>query len=161
MRVRIVVADECEARFYDATDLSGELHPAGRMSDGRMQRATRAFKVDVDGAVSDAVPGFRCHPDVAHDDHGRRQQAAAQFAHQIAGRLEDALRHDCFDRLVVIAGRPFLGALRRELSDRVRAAVAAEVPKDLIHQPAGAVSVYVPKTAFEAPVLKRRVGATA
>jgi protein required for attachment to host cells len=162
MRVRIVVADECAARFYDATGFRSGLQPAGTMADCRQRSAARGPMGDrrergvpqgfqwCDGALA-----------VADEDGSRQRQAAAQFAHRVADRLEDALRHDRFDRLVVFAGRPFLGVLRSELSSRVRDVVVAEVPKDLVQQPDGAVSVYVPRTAFEGAVPKQRIDATA
>jgi len=53
-----------------------------------------------------------------------------------------------FDRLVVMAGPGFLGLLREALPDHVRESVAAEVPKDLVHEPLEAVKSHLPPAAF-------------
>ena len=58
-----------------------------------------------------------------------------RFARRIARRLDNARRKDEFDRLVVVAGPPFLGTVRQELSRPTRACVAREIGKDLVHSP--------------------------
>lgn len=49
------------------------------------------------------------------------------------GRVfERGRRHHDFDGIVLVAGPPFLGLLRRALTEPLRRMVRAEIPKDLV-----------------------------
>jgi protein required for attachment to host cells len=89
---------------------------------------------------------------VAHHATGgeRRphKQEAQRFARQIVRALEEARREGQFDRLVLMAGAPFLGTLRAALRKSVRATLIAEIPKDLVHQTEREVRAHVPREAF-------------
>jgi protein required for attachment to host cells len=64
-----------------------------------------------------------------------RQREAVRFARRIARRLDEARRKDEFERLVVVAGPPFLGLLREAMSKPTKARVEREIRKDLVHGP--------------------------
>lgn len=66
-------------------------------------------------------------------DPDLKGQAAAAFAERIATYLDDALRGQEFERLVMVAAPAMLGILRKQLSDPVKAALRADIPKDLTH----------------------------
>ena len=76
------------------------------------------------------------------------KQEAQLFARRIVLTLEAARRKQEFDRLVLMAGPPFLGTLRAALRKSVRAALIAEIPKDLVHQTEREVRVHVPREIF-------------
>jgi protein required for attachment to host cells len=63
-----------------------------------------------------------------------RKHAADQFAHRIADLLDSAHQQAQFERIIVVAGPPFLGVLRKAFPPALRALVTAEVHKDLVHQ---------------------------
>ncbi|HET7756721.1 MAG TPA: host attachment protein [Steroidobacteraceae bacterium] len=136
MQMRIVVADESEARFYDAAKLDGPVSLTGKTRDPAARLHDRDLKSDRPGRVFDhAAPGGR---GFAHHSTGGentpRSHEAAQFAHRIAAQLESEWRSRHFEHLVLVAGPPFLGALRAALPEALRRQVTREIPKDLIHQ---------------------------
>jgi protein required for attachment to host cells len=72
------------------------------------------------------------------------------FARRIARRLDEARQNDEFERLVVVAGPPFLGLLREEFSAPTRAVVAHEIRKDLVHSKPESLLKHLATTAEEA-----------
>ena len=139
MRLCVVVADESEARFYDTDGPGAPLRLAGRYADPTARLHDRDLKSDRPGRVFDHAPAATGRRGaVAHHGTGGerrpRKHEAQRFARRIAEELDQARRQDRFDRLVLMAGPPFLGALRAALTDFVRASVVAEVRKDLVHQ---------------------------
>ena len=154
MRVRIVVADQSEARFYDTEGLHGPLQPAGQLSDPKARLHDRDLESDRPGRVFDHAPlaagrrGAVGH----HGTEGERsprKHEAVNFARQIADQLEAARREGQFDRLVLMAAPTFLGLLRKALSQPVRAIIFAEVHKDLVHQEVSVVREQLPREAFK------------
>jgi protein required for attachment to host cells len=65
-----------------------------------------------------------------------RREWKRRFLKEVADRLETALQAKSFERLVLIAPPTALGELRAALSAQVRAAVIAELDKDLTKLPA-------------------------
>jgi protein required for attachment to host cells len=155
MRVRVIVADQSEARFYDLTDVAAELQLAGRILDPESQahgrepelgseRSTRGYDRTALAEPARKVafaprPGGEPRP---------RKDAAMRFARQIATELEASLRRDGFDRTVLMAGPAFIGLLRSALSAPVRATLVAEVRKDLVHEDDSTVHAFVPPEVF-------------
>jgi protein required for attachment to host cells len=78
-----------------------------------------------------------------------RQLEAVRFARRIARRLDAARRKDEFEELIVVAGPPFLGLVRKELSRPTRARVVHEIRKDLVHSPVEALRRHLPESAAE------------
>ena len=76
-------------------------------------------------------------------------QEAVRFARRISCRLDDALKRGEFDELVVVAGPPFLGLVRHELSDQARQRVVHEIRKDLVHSPVEALRSHLPESSAE------------
>jgi protein required for attachment to host cells len=150
MRVRLIVADQSEARFYDLDGMDAQLHPAGRfvdpdapVRDPELGAALRGYDRSVDGNSRVAV-GSRS----ASAEPRPRKDAAMRFARQVAAELDAARRRDGFDRIVLMAGPAFIGLLRSALSERVRATLVAEVRKDLITEDLGGVRALVPPESF-------------
>ena len=87
-----------------------------------------------------------------HATGGERRphkQETQRFARQIVRSLEAARRKEEFDRLVLMAGPPFLGTLRAALRKSVRATLIAEIPKDFVHQTEREVRMHVPREIFQ------------
>ena len=153
MRIRIVVADQAEARFYDAEPPDAALHASGQLRDPIARLHERDLVSDRPGRVFDhaAPPGTR-RGAVAHHGTGgersARKEEALAFARRIALQLERAQRQGRFDRIVVMSNPRFLGMLRQVLSPRLGRCVVAEVAKDLVHQSDQVVSAHVPSEAL-------------
>ena len=159
MTLRILLADESEARFYDLEsrhDLlrsGATLKPAASLTDAAAHLHDRDFKSDRPGRFSDhaQLAGGRRGATAHHGTGGERsprKHEAVLFAGRIAEQLEQARRGDEFDRLVVMAAPAFLGLLRKALPDSVRMHVAAEVGKDLVDEPPATLPTHVPEEAF-------------
>lgn len=152
VRIRIVVADQSEARFYDLTGPDGPLVVAGHLTDPKAHLHDRDLKSSPPGRVFDhAPPAFGRRGSVAHHATGGerspRKQEAQRFAREIARELDQA-RQDRFDRLVLVAAPPFLGLLRAEMSKPLHTCVVAEVPKDLVHQDEKVLREHLPRDVY-------------
>jgi protein required for attachment to host cells len=151
LRVRVLVADESEARFYNIAGPGEPLELRGQVSNPKAHQHDRDLKSDRPGRVFDHAPGTGRRGAVAHHATGgeRRPRAeeARRFARRIARELAQAQQQDRCDRLVLIAGPRFLGTLRAALRKSVRDAV--EVPRDLVHQGEEAVRQHLPGELFK------------
>lgn len=131
-RIRIVVADQAEAVFYDAESLAAVPREIARISDPVARLHDRDLVSDRPGRAYESVGGAR-HA-IASENDPRRVEAG-RFAQRIARRIDDARRRREFEELVIVAGPPFLGLMRQALSRPTRAAVRCELHKDLVHSP--------------------------
>ncbi|HSD73522.1 MAG TPA: host attachment protein [Steroidobacteraceae bacterium] len=152
VRVRVVVADESEARFYDITRPGGPLQPCGRVANPAARLHDRDLKSDRPGRVFDRAPpaAGRRGAGAHHATGGERRprvQEAQRFARRIARELTETQQRQQFDRLVLMAGPRFLGVLRVALRKSVPA-VVTEVPRDLVHQDERAVRDHIPEEVF-------------
>jgi protein required for attachment to host cells len=147
-----VVADESEARFYDIAGPRARLALCGRVVNPAAHLRDRDLKSDRPGRVFDRAPTIgRRRGAVAHHSTGGerrpRIQQMQRFARRIAREIDRARRQDQFDRLVLMAGPRFLGAVRAA-PHRATLAAAVQVPRNLMHEDEGAVRDRVPAAAF-------------
>lgn len=153
MRVRIVVADQSEARFYDAEQRDSQLRLVGTLSDPQAHLHDRDLKSDRPGRVYDHASGSGRRGATAHHATGGerspRKHEAGTFARRIAEQVQAAYRQNEFDRLILMAAPGFLGLLRQALPASLTAIVAAEIGKDLVHEAAMAVAAHMPAEAFQ------------
>ena len=151
MRVRVIVADQSEARFYDMSGMDAQLQPAGRLvdPDGHAREQELAAERGARGFERIAAEQSRKATFASRSAEPRpRKDAAMRFARQVAAELDAARRKEGFDRTVLVAGPAFIGLLRSALSASVRATLVAEVRKDLVHEDEATVHAYVPPEAF-------------
>jgi len=144
--IRIVVADQAEAIFYDAQSLDARPKEVGRISDPLARKHDRDLVSDRPGRTYESLGPAR-HAVAGEND--ARHQEAVRFARRISCRLDDALSRHEFDELVVVAGPPFLGLLRKELSEQVRRRVVHTIGKDLVHGPVESLREHLPESAAE------------
>lgn len=145
-RIRIVVADQAEAIFYDCPTLRSRPREVARITDPAAHLHDRDFSSDRPGRAYESVGGAR---HAVGKEHEPRRHEALRFARRIARRLDDARRKDEFESLIVVAGPPFLGVMRSELSRPTRACVVHEVRKDLVHGTVEALRKHLPASAAE------------
>ena len=145
-RIRIVVADQAEAIFYDTPSLQAQPKEVAHISDPLAHQHDRDFSSDRPGRTYESVGGQR-HAIEREDDP--RQREAVRFARRISRRLDEARRKGEYDELIVVAGPPFLGLIRNELSRPARERVVHEIRKDLVHGPVEALRRHLPATAAE------------
>lgn len=143
MNVRIVVADEREAAFFDAS---------------------RPGAVLARGSLRNAVAGLK-DSDLESDREGRRFGGAGQrhgvdgersterhemtnFAREVARKIDEDRLARVFDKLFIVAGPRMLGLLRQELPQRCRDVVAGEIAKDLMRQDPQMIRDVVPREVF-------------
>jgi len=143
-RLRIVVADQAEAIFYDSASLEAAPREVARISDPQAHLHARDFSSERPGRSYESVGEAR-HSIMREDDPRRRE--AVKFARRIARRLDEARRKDEFEQLIVVAGPAFLGLMREEMSRPTRARVVHEVHKDLVHGPVEALRSHLPASA--------------
>ncbi len=154
MQVRIVVADQGEARFYDAGRRDARLLEVGRVENPEARMHDRDLKSDRPGRVFDHAPtgagrrGAVAHHAVGGESTPRKHEARI-FAKQIVEELERARREEGFERIVLMAGPAFLGLLRQALPSSLHPMVVAEVPKDLVHQDEEAIQAHLPREVFD------------
>lgn len=145
-RIRIVVADQAEAIFYDSASLQARPEEIARIADPAAHLHDRDFSSDRPGRTYESVGGAR---HAVGGENDPRHREAVRFARRIARRLDDARRKDEFEELIVVAGPPFLGLVRAELSKPTRARVVHEIRKDLVHSPLETLQQHLPASAAE------------
>jgi protein required for attachment to host cells len=168
MKIWIVVADEREALFYDAApggprEPSPLRTPPGAPTDGLAGRSTdspcklmlkitnpqgrpdRERETDRPGRAFSSSTGQRHGIDGERSAERRDQE---DFARRIADEIERARYAGNFDRLVLAAGPRMLGLIRAALPAPSRAAVAAEVAKDLVRFEGHALIEHLPREAL-------------
>lgn len=122
----VLVANSARARLYENTGIGKGLkllsefdHPESRMKGSELVSDRAGY-----------VPGVG-------NGHASRQQAtdpkqneAEHFALEIARTLEHGRGQNQYERLILVAGSPFLGILKARLSDQVSTLTTDTVDKD-------------------------------
>lgn len=142
--VRVLVADERAATFYDLEGLRSPLQPRTTLDDPTAMHRDRDLETDRPGRGF-ASGGHRHGMD---GERSARRESEIRFAGRIAHEVERGRQNSEFDRLVIMAGPRMLGLLREALADASRSAIAAEVPKDLAHHDLAAIRDHVPSEVF-------------
>jgi protein required for attachment to host cells len=156
--VRVVVADQSEARFYDAPGAAMKMKLIDTLTDPIARLHDRDLGSDKPGRVFDRAPspgqrrGAVSHHSTAGERSPRKHEAM-EFARRIVHQLEAEHRTGTVSRLVVMAGPAFLGLLRELMPKSLQEIMVAEVCKDLVHEDDSGVLAHIPREAFE-PVFK-------
>jgi protein required for attachment to host cells len=145
MNVRVLVADEREVNFFDAKSAVAPLQRCGAMLNESATMYDRDLETDRGGSsMNRGAPG-------THGIDGERstkRHFMELFARHVARAVDDARARNEFDRLVIVAGPRMLGWLRDALPETTRSVVAAEIPKDLVHEDPTVIRDVVPREAF-------------
>jgi protein required for attachment to host cells len=151
MNIRVVVADERRATFFDVSRLSDGLrevgvveNPAGRLKDTDLE-------TDRPGRRFGGAPGAGQAQSHHHGVNGERSTLLHEltlFAKEVGRRIDADRNGRKFDKLVIIAAPKVLGLLRQSLPAPVQPLIAAEVPKDLVNRGPEAILNAIPRDAF-------------
>ena len=144
--IRVVVADQAEAIFYNLTSLKARPVEVGRLKDASARRPAHEMASDRPGRSYESV-GSQRHS--VGDEPDLRRQEAIRFARTIAERLDADWRERAFQQLILVAGAPFRSVLRGELSEATQGCIVYEVPKDLVHSNPEVLRDYLPDRAQE------------
>jgi protein required for attachment to host cells len=154
MPIRIVVADQSDARLYELAARGEPLAFVRELQNPQAHLHERDLVSDRPARRFANAPGTRRRGAVVHHATGGENTAhkrlAEHFARQLADELEKERAAGAYDRLVIMAAPAFLGMLRAQIGKAVRACVVAEVHHDLVHQPEEVVRAHLPKEVGEA-----------
>jgi len=147
MKVRIVIADEREANFFEASKIDGPIAECGSLQNPVAGLKDTELESDRPGRRFGGGPPGTHHHDVAGERSTERHDLEL-FAKEVAKRIDAERVANAFDRLVIVAPPKMLGLIRRSLSTQSQALLAGEVPKDIVHEGPEAIARVVPREAF-------------
>lgn len=155
MNIRVVIADERQAAFFDASKPNVALVERGTVENAKAGLKDRDLETDRPGRRQGGTPvasrGGGSAPGHQHGVDGERsteQHELTLFAKDIAQQIDAGRVQNEFDKLVIIAAPKMLGLLRQSLSAPVQALLAGEVAKDLIQHDRDTILKAVPREAF-------------
>lgn len=129
----IVVADGDQAKIFEHDGPGKGLRAVKGVSFEQEHLKARDIMADKPGrAFGSARPGNRSAVDYRTDPVEVRER---QFVEHLAQVLDEHYRDGAFDRLIIAAAPAALGDLRPALSEAVKGAILAELPKDLTNVP--------------------------
>lgn len=129
----IVIADGNQAKIFEHDGPGKGLKALSDLNFEQEPLKAQEIMADKPGrSFSSAGPGARSSIEYSSDPVAVRER---KFVEKLADLLNEAHRQDRFDRLVIAAAPAALGDIRPALSDGVRGAILAEMPKDLTNVP--------------------------
>lgn len=155
MNVRIVVADEREANFFDALTPKAPLTARGSLqndkaglkdSDLETDRPGRRFG-GASGNSQGGGPVPSHHHGVTGEKSTKRHELTL-FAKAVAQKIDAGRARNEFDKLVLVAGPKMLGLLRQSLPSQSQSLLASEVPKDIVRHGEDVILKAVPTDVF-------------
>ena len=124
--ILVVVFDGARARFFNR-DRAGWLAPLSEVESG-LHRYTHDAVSDRQGrGFASSGSGTRHAYEAKHDKH---KQEKHDFVHMIVAALDTAYDQRKFDRLAIVAPERSLGEFRTLASDKLKALIWREVPKE-------------------------------
>ncbi len=128
----VLIADGARARLVAAEGHGKSLQLVEKLELSAGHRPNRELLDDKPSRVFESHGATRHSVEPKSDPH---RELKRDFAQELAEVLDASLDKHEFDKLVVVASPVTLGDLRRALSEAVKAAVIAEVSKDLTKVP--------------------------
>ncbi|MDH3872449.1 MAG: host attachment protein [Gammaproteobacteria bacterium] len=123
----IVVADQSKARIFTVDDPQGALQEVDHLDHPEARDRSQTLTSDRPGRSFDSGGQGRHAMGTAVEP---KEQEAIRFAKQIADHLRTACHEKGCNRLVLVAGPPFLGMLREQLAS-VNEIAITEIQKNL------------------------------
>jgi len=169
LRIRILIANQAEARSYDTLGFARPFRFAGALTNPAAHRRDQDLTSDRPGRIfsSSGAPGRRRGATTRHATGGEqapRRHATHLFARRVAANLERARRAGAFEKVILVAAPAFLGELRAALPPGMRPFVYATVAKDIVNHEENDVRRYLTRDMFTVPTgfspAKRATGLT-
>jgi len=131
-RTWILIADGARARVVVNDGPGSGIRELEGGEFGQPDPPSREMGSDRPGRTFNSTGSVR-HALAPRADPHRRSET--QFAATLADYLDQAIRREAFDRLIIVAPPVCLGDLRAGLSEAVKGKVTAELNKDLTKVP--------------------------
>jgi protein required for attachment to host cells len=153
MNIRIVVADERRATFFDAPSLNATAlsqcgaveNPVGRLKDTDLETDRAGSRA---GGSRVGNGGGQGNHHGVDGEKSTVQHDLTLFAKEVGRRIDaDRVGHK-FDKLVIVAPPKMLGLLRQAMPAPLQSMVAGEVAKDLTRHGPDAIVNTIPRDAF-------------
>lgn len=151
MNVRIVVADERQASFFDAVTPRSPLAERGSLHNERSGKRDSELETDRPGRRfgGTGAGGVEGHHHGVTGEKSTVLHELTLFAKEVARKIETDRARNEFDRLVLVAGPKMLGLLRQSLSNPTQSMLAGEISKDILRQGPAVILKSIPIEAFE------------
>ena len=140
----IIAAESSRARIFTVSSSSSPLeeletlaHPEGRLHERDMVSDLPGRHADKGGSKSGGRHAFQ-------EKIEPKDQELIYFAKWLADHLTDAHNKGDYKRLIIVAAPAMLGALRRELPERIKQKVILEVDKNVVTQSPEAIRKQLP-----------------
>jgi protein required for attachment to host cells len=140
IRTWVLIADAARARVFETRGKGTGLTAVEDLALDAALAPSREIGSDRPGRSFDSVGTGRHAMESPSDPHREQKR---QFARRIAEAIEARQAARSFDRLVVVAPPVTMGDLRAVLSDKVKAAVTAEVVANLTKTPASELPAHL------------------
>lgn len=141
-KVRVLVANASKARFFRVETPAGELiemnaaaNPQARLHERDLITDRRGRQRGPNGQGSGAV----------EESTDPKNVEISRFAVELSRQLDKERTSGNLERLYLVASPPFLGELRKHLSNEVKPLVAEEINKDLSPMPAKELRKHLPQ----------------
>jgi protein required for attachment to host cells len=131
-RTWVLIADAARARVFETRGKGTGLTMVSGMTFDAELAPSHMLGTDRPGRSFESVGSTRHAMESPSDPHREQKR---QFARHVAHAVEERQAANSFDRLVVVAPAVTMGDLRAALSDKVMAAVIAELAADLTNTP--------------------------
>jgi protein required for attachment to host cells len=140
IRTWVLIADAARARVFETRGKGTGLTVVPDMSLDAELAPSHMLGTDRPGRTFESVGSTRHAMESPSDPHREQKR---QLARQIAHAVEERRAAGGFDRLVLVAPAVTMGDLRAALSDKVKAAVVAELVADLTHTPVSELGAHL------------------
>jgi len=155
MNVRIVVADERQANFFDAVTPKAPLTARGSLINESGGKKDIELETDRPGrryggtnGVSHGSGQVQGHHHGVNGERSTEQHDLTIFAKEVARRIDAGRARNEFDKLVLVAAPKMLGLLRQSLPTPSQSLLAEAISKDIVHQGPDAVLRLIPADMF-------------
>ena len=139
-RTWVLIADGARARILQQLGPGRDLTAIDGMVFHGDHAATHDLVSDREGRSFSSHGSGRSAYEPHADPH---RDLKTKFAHQLAEVLAHGLKHNAYDRLVIVAAPATLGDLRTAISEHVRAKIVGELAQDLTNTPNGEVATHL------------------
>ena len=155
MNVRIVVADERQANFFDAVTPKAPLAPCGSLinesggkKDSELETDRAGRRYGGTNGVSHGSGQVQGHHHGVNGERSTEQHDLTIFAKEVAKRIDASRARNEFDKLVLVAAPKMLGLLRQSLPTPSQTLLAGAISKDIVHQGPDAIMRVIPEDTF-------------